>query len=408
LQKLFESALSISSPWFIEEMSFSETDRRLDIHINFTRGTHFPLDGSSETFPVHDTVEKSWRHLNFFEHECYLHCRVPRVKTDTGSVKMISPPWAGKSNGFTQLFEALALQLCTHMPIATVARMIQVNDKKLWSMLERYVDATRILEDFSSTTAIGIDETSRVKGHQYITLFVDLDQRKTLYVTKGKDSSTVDSFVNDFIAHNGTVEAIKDVSCDMSPSFIKGVRESLPQADITFDKFHIIKIINDALDTIRKREVEDNPILKNSRYALLKSPSNRTAKQHETLRELSKQKLQLDTYRAYELKEAFIDIYKIENYSMFEQRLKEWYSWANNSRIPEMKKVARTIKRHWDGVLRWRVSGLSNGILEGLNSLIKAAKSKARGYRTFKCFRIVAYLVTARLEFEKVNPHFRG
>ena len=407
MQAIFEQALSLTSPWFIDEITFSSDDKRLDIYVNFERGTHFSLDDSATKYPVHDTVDKEWRHLNFFQHECYLHCRTPRVKKEDGKVQLVTPPWSGKSNGFSLLFEAFLLQLCKHMPISAVANIASVSDDKLWRMLEKYVSQTRELEDFSSTIAIGVDETSRAKGHTYITLFVDLDERRTIFVTEGKDSSTVASFAKDFKDHNGSLEAIKDVTCDMSKAFIKGVKDNLPQADITFDKFHIIKIINEALDKIRRREVGENPILKGERYTFLKSFSNLTTHQHESLQELSKKKYNLQTYRAMEIRDAFIDIYKIVDHTLFEQRLNEWYSWARRCRIPEMKKVATTIKNHWDGVLRWRVSGLSNGILEGLNSLVQAAKSKARGYRTTKNFKIIAYLVTGKLEFEKINQHFQ-
>ena len=407
MQAIFEQALSLTSPWYIDEISFSVDTKQLDIYINFERGTHFSLDESSVTYPVHDTVEKKWRHLTFFEHECYLHCRTPRVKKADGKVQLISPLWAGKTNGFSLLFEAFLLQLCKHMPINVVAKTVSVSDDKLWRMLEKYVAKTRDLEDFSATTAVGIDETSRAKGHTYITLFVDLDERRTIFITDGKDSTTVRSFAKDFKAHKGSVEAVKDVTCDMSKAFIKGVKETLPQAEITFDKFHIIKIINEALDTIRRREVGQNPILKGQRYTFLKSHSNLTAYQQRSLQELSKQKYNLQTYRAMEIRNAFMDIYKITDNDLFECRLNEWYSWARRCRIPEMKKVARTIKNHWDGVLRWRVSGLSNGILEGLNSLIQAAKSKARGYRTTKNFKIIAYLVTGRLDFGNINQFFK-
>jgi len=407
MQSIFEAALSISSPWFISEMSFNEELKRLDIHIDFETGTHFPIEVNGEEYPVYDTREKMWRHLNFFEHECYLHCRVPRVYTGSG-YKLVSPPWSGRSNGFSLLFEAFLIQLCAHMPIAAVSRLVKVTDKKIWSMLEKYIDQTRELEEFSSTTAIGIDETSRAKRHQYITLFVDLDQRRTLYITEGKDNLTVNDFVDDFTAHSGDIDAIKDVSSDMSPAFIKGVTENLPNAEITFDKFHIVKLINEALDAVRRREVKENPILRKCKYTLMTSEANRTTTHRKKLRELSKEKMNLATYRALEIRDAFTDIYKIDDEKIFVTRLQEWYSWALRSRIPEMVDVARTIKKHWKGIIRWRISGLSNGILEGLNSLIQAAKAKARGYRSIKNFKIIAYLVTGKLEFEKINPMLRG
>ncbi len=125
------------------------------------------------------------------------------------------------------------------------------------------------------------------------------------------------------------------------------------------------------------------------------------------LQELSKKKLNLQSYKAVEIRDAFTDIYKIKDEGLFTQRLSEWYSWARRSRIPEIKDVAATVKKHWDGVLKWRTSGLSNGILEGLNSLIQAAKSKARGYRTSKNLMLTAYMVTGKLEFEKINQYFQ-
>ena len=116
---LFGLALGIKSPWFVEKIEFSEQDKRLDIHINFTRGSKFEVDGA--LCPVHDTEQKTWRHLNFFQHECYLHARTPRVKTEDGRVLMVLPPWAGKMYGFTLLFEALIVELCRHMPVTQVA-----------------------------------------------------------------------------------------------------------------------------------------------------------------------------------------------------------------------------------------------------------------------------------------------
>jgi len=407
MQSVFEAALSIVSPWFISEISFSEDDKRLDIYIDFNKGTHFPIDESIEKHPVYDTSLKSWRHLNFFEHECYLHCRTPRVKLPDGSTKIVTPPWAGKSNGFSLLFEAFLLQLCTQMPVLAVSRLTSVSDDKLWRMVAKYVSFARDLEDFESTTAIGIDETSRRKGHNYITIFVDLDERRTIYATEGKNSETVARFVKDFIAHNGKVKDIKDVTCDMSKSFIKGVGTHLPNAEITFDKFHILKMINESVDDTRRNEVKSNPILKHSRYVLLKSFNNLTIKEQKKLSELSHLKRKLKSFRAMEMRNAFSDLYQIEDMEIFNLRFEEWISWAKRSQIQEMVKVAKTLEKHRSGVVRWRKTGLSNGILEGLNSLIQAAKAKARGYSTFKNLRIMAYLVTGKLEFQRVNRNFK-
>ncbi len=172
---------------------------------------------------------------------------------------MISPPWAGINQGFTLLFEALILELCAYMPVHSVCKIINEHDNKIWRLLEKYVDQALEVEDYSNIIAVGMDETSRRKGHSYITLFVDMFKRKTIHVSQGKNFETVGNFVNALEARNGDRNQIKDASCDMSPAFIKGIDMYLPEANITFDKFHIMKIINKAVDQVRREELKIQP-----------------------------------------------------------------------------------------------------------------------------------------------------
>ncbi len=355
----------------------------------------------------YDTTKKTWRHLNFFEHECYLHARVPRVRLPNGKTKLIKTPWEGLSNGFTLLFEALLLQLCQAMPVNKVAALTKTSDDKLWSMCERYIDNTREYENFEDIDAIGMDETSRAKGHEYITLFVDLKKRRTMFITEGKDNTTVKRFKDDFKEHNGDINKIKNVSCDMSPAFIKGVKENLPNAEITFDKFHILKIINEAVNSVRKQEVATNNILKGTKYIWLKNYNNLTQKQKEQLESLTMSNMNIKTIRAYNIRQSFQDIYQATTQEEFITYLNKWYYWATHSRLEPMVKAAKTVKRHWDGIVKWYESKINNGILEGLNSVIQAAKSKARGYKTFKNYKIIVYLLTGKLDFLLVNSKFR-
>ena len=411
-KELFQMALNIIDPWFVSDLKFDEKAKRLDIYIDFTKGStfgYFDEESKKELvgLKAYDTKDKKWRHLNFFEHECYIHARVPRVKLPNGKVKLISTPWEGLSNGFTLLFEALAVQLCQAMPVDRVASIIQTSDDKLWSMLEKYIDSARQEENFENIDAIGLDETSRAKGHEYITLFVDLNERRTIFITEGKGNTTVARFAYDFQNHNGSIKNIKDVSCDMSPAFIKGVKENLPDAMITFDKFHILKIINEAVDAVRKEEVGTNKLLKGTKYIWLKNYNNLTAKQKEELETLTMSKMNIKTLRAYNIRQSFQEIYQAKTEDEFITYLNKWYYWATHSRLDPIIKAAKTIKRHWDGVVQWYQSKVNNGILEGLNSVIQAAKSKARGYKTFKNYKIIVYLLTGKLDFALVNSRFK-
>jgi len=273
-------------------------------------------------------------------------------------------------------------------------------------MLERYVKKALANNDDSQLKAVGMDETSKRKNHDYITLFVDLEKRRTIFITEGKDHETVKAFADDLKEHKGNPENITDVSCDMSPAFIKGVTDYLPNADITFDRFHIMKILNVAVDQVRKQEAITQSILKGHKYIFLKNEPNLTTKQREIRQELSISKLNLKSIKALHIRENFQEIYKAESYEQFETLLKKWYFWATHSRIEPIKQAAYTIRNHWDGVLQWKKSKIDNGLLEGLNSLIQAAKAKARGFRNTRYFRIIAFLVTGNLNFAQFNKHY--
>ena len=399
MKTIFSMALGINDPWFISDVRFDAKQKRLDIDLDFARGSKFEVSGIG-SFGAYDTVQKSWRHLNFFEHECYLNARVPRVKDEEGKLHTVMPGWSGLSNGFTLLFEALILQFAMYMPVHNIAELLKVSDRKIWAMLDKYIDSTLQLNDYSNVNIIGMDETSIAKGHDYLTLFVDLANRRTIHIAEGKSNATVISFKQDFELHGGDAENITDVSCDMSPAFIKGVHGNLPNAQITFDKFHVLKIINEAVDKVRRAEVADNPVLTGLRYVFLKNEANLTAKQKSKKQAISK--LGLKSWRAMLIRECFQDIYKSNAAGEFERLLNKWYYWATHSRLEPIKQVAKTIKRHWDGILRWKDSQINNGILEGLNSVLQAAKRKARGYK-FKHFKTIAFLITGKLNFDRVN-----
>jgi transposase len=291
------------------------------------------------------------------------------------------------------------MELISVMPVNTVSRIVDETDTRLWRLTEYHVSAARAREDYSDITAIGIDETSCRKGHNYITLFVDLEQSRLLFATEGKGAETVKAFLEDFRAHGGDPDNIQDFCCDMSPAFIRGITDHFPNAHITFDKFHLMQTVNRAVDEVRRQERKSYPaLLKRTRFLWLKNPQNLSEKQSTKLQSLSLNKLNLKTARAYRIKLAFQEIFDHPS-CVAEELLKRWYFWATHSRLLPVIEAARTIRNHWHGVLRWFKSGISNGILEGLNSLVQAAKAKARGYRNSKNMITVSYLIAGKLDF---------
>ena len=263
---LFAKALLVEKPWFVHDINFDQTAGRLEIWIDFERGSSFYYEDKESGFEGHfkayDTTEKTWRHLNFFQYQCYLHAWIPRVDLGNGKIRQVQAPWEGHAPGFTLLFEALILELVKVMPVHNVCQLFNVYDNKLWKMIKAYTNKARAEEDYSEVTVVGIDETSVRKNHVYVSLFVDIEEKRTIFVTEGKDHTVIQAFVSDLVAHGGEPDNIEQVSCDMSPAFIKGVEANLPNASVVFDRFHVSKVINEAVDKVRKAEVEKNPILK--------------------------------------------------------------------------------------------------------------------------------------------------
>ena len=407
---LFAKALLVEKPWFVHDINFDQAAGKLEIWIDFEQGSSFYYEdkelGIEGHFKAYDTTEKTWRHLNFFQYQCYLHAWIPRVDLGNGKIRQVQAPWEGHAPGFTLLFEALILELVKVMPVHNVCQVLDVYDNKLWKMIKAYTNKARAEEDYSKVTVVGIDETSVRKNHVYVSLFVDIEEKRTIFVTEGKDHTVIQAFVSDLVAHGGQPDNIEQGSCDMSPAFIKGVEANLPNASVVFDRFHVSKVINEAVDKVRKSEVEKNPILKGSKYIFLKNRENLTAYQKQRLEGIQLSGLNLKTMKALNIREAFQQIYQAPTAEMFDKLLRKWYFWATHSRIEPIKEAAYTIQRHWDGIVNWFDYKISNGILEGFNSIFQAAKAKARGYRRYDTIKAIIYLLTGKLDFSKINPHY--
>ena len=351
--KLFEAALGIAEPWFIQGVDFDAAKKTLTIGVDFIAGSRFAVAGIDGVHPAHDTVTKRYRHLNFFQHECYLEVRMPRVRLPEGGVRLVEPDWAGKLAGFTLLFEALILMLCREMPFAAVARLVNLSWHRVAAICGRYVDLALEAADFSEVARLAVDETSRAKGHDYITLFADADERKVLFVAEGRGADTVESFAEDLIVHGGDPAAIESVSIDMSPAFIKGVGEHLPNARLTFDKFHVVAHASVAVDKTRRIEQKRDPGLKGLRWALLKDRSKLSPGAQADLDALVAQFTTKRTARAWLYREQLRDILDRKQINVVRGMLAQWCTNVMRSKVEPMKEVAKLIRNHMEGIVAW-------------------------------------------------------
>lgn len=409
--QLFESALGIKAPWSVQSVDFDEAGKRLTILIDFKAGTRFAVNGHAGEHPVHDTVTKTYRHLNFFQHECHLQVRVPRVRLPHGAVRQIDPDFAGRLNGFTLLFEALILMLAQQMPFRAVGRIVGESEYRVLSVCRRYVHIAGGLADYSGVTSLAIDETSRARGHQYVTLAADADERRVVFVGEGRGAQVVAELAEHLDLHSCPPTQISRVSIDMSPAYIKGVGEHLPNAQITFDKFHVIAHASNAVDKTRRVEQRTDPEmgaqLKGMRWTLLKDVFSLRPEAGEALHTLLTAPRLTMTARAWAYKERLRLAMEHKQVNVLRGVLLHWCTCVMRSKIDAMKQVAAMIRSHLEGIVAWAQTRQTNGFLEAINGLFQAAKRRARGYGRFDTIKTVIFLICGKLDFQAINPHVR-
>jgi transposase len=411
--KLFETALGLTPPWEIETVTFdreAEGGGAVEIRLAFQRGSRFPCPECKADCPAYDTHEKRWRHLNFFQYRAFLVAPIPRVDCPTHGVRTYSGvSWAREGSGFTLLFEAFVMLLAPEMTVAAIASMTGEHDTRLWRLVNGQVAEARERVDMTDVKEVVVDETSRARGHDYVSLFVKPGKKRArvLFVADGRDHTTFKAFCGDLRAHGGDPSRIRDVCMDMSEAFQKGAAEELPAAAVTFDRFHVIKLVGEAVDEVRRLERSEQPELKNSRYAFLKNPANLSASQFERLLHLSE--LNLKTMKAYHMRLNLQEAWTQPDAERARRLLVEWCGWVRRAARPAkgqtksglepMARAARTIRAKMRGILNYFRRRLTGGVIEGLNSIVQAARARARGYRNPETFKTMIYLIAGRLQF---------
>jgi len=409
-QLLFQAALGLQEPWKVEGIEFSEDEGLLRISLGFERGARFPDPEDSETLcPVHDVSEKTWRHLDFFQHRTELTARVPRITRADGKVRQVELPWARPGSGFTLLFEAFVMTLCREMSVDAVARLVGEHDTRLWRVVHHYVEAAWSKADWEGLERIGIDETSTRKGHTYATAFVEVSggeacdepaHARLLYLTPGKDAATVERFTGECERRGlKPAQQIEEAAIDMSKAFIKGVGEHLPNAAICFDRFHVMKLCGEACDRVRKDTAAAIGGLPQGALWALRGNAQRLSVNAGQLREDLMRKHK-EIGRALTLREFLQDLWKYAHRDSAQDHLESFCSWAQRSRLKPFVKLARTLREHWDGILNYYRHFSTSALIESMNTRLQLARRKARGYRNFRNFRAIAYWIAGDLDLK--------
>jgi transposase len=313
--------------------------------------------------------------------------------------------WARPGSLFTRAFEDTVAVLAQKLNHTEVAKLTGVSWVTVGSIAERIVLEKLDPMRFDGLRRIGVDEISYRRHHRYLTVVVDHDRGRVVWVGIGKSAETLGGFFKELGPERSAL--LELVSLDMSQAYVKAVDEAAPQAVLVFDHFHVARLANDAVDAIRRQAVAkldpaDRPAVKGSRWALLKRPER--LKAHEVVKLSWIKRANGPLYRGYLLKESFLNALRTPTSEEGEHELRAWLSWASRSRLKPFVKLARTVRRHFDGILAIMDSQLTNARLEGMNNKIRLLSHRAYGFHSPAPLIATIYLCCAGITLPDPHP----
>lgn len=389
-KELYAQILGLSDPWFVEEVELLNDKKEVVIRVGLRGSIVLVCPSCNEPMPGYDSRKRRWRHLDTCQYKTIIEGDVPRGQCPVHGVKQIGVPWAEERSQFTALFERLAIDWLKGTAQSCVAERLGLSWDEVHGIMERAVDRGLQRRPERAVSHIGVDEKSVGKHHEYVTVVCDTQQGDVLYVGDDRKKESLDAFYRQLTPDQR--EAIEAVSMDMWEAFIQSTQEHIPNAKdkIVFDKFHVVKHLNEAVDKVRRSEHKallgqgDSP-LTGTKYLWLKNPENFTrddSKDFSSLRESH-----LKTARAWAIKQTVMELWGYTYVGAARRFFDKWYSWAIRSRLDPIKKVARMMKERLENILTHLKERVTNALAEGINSMIQWIKYTARGFRNRQNFK---------------------
>jgi transposase len=349
---------------------------------------------------IHGRRVKRWRHLDLGSTRCVIECELRRLRCPACGIHPEPVAWARPGAHHTRDFEDTVAWLAQQMAKTQITRLLRIG----WSTVGQIV--TRVVADrlderrLSGLVQIGCDEISYRRGQRYLTSVVDHQTGAIVWCAQGRNAATLQGFFDELGERKQTIRAI---SIDMSGGYEKAIRDNVPDAEIAFDPFHVVRLAQRAVDQVRRDEwnahdrssTKTGKWIKNTRWSLLKSPEKQSIRQLALLGEV--QHANKPMFRAFLLKEELRLLYHLQDPALAPAHLDAWLAWASRSRLQPFVKLARTIRRNRAGILAAIRLGLSNGRLEGLNSRIRLISHRSFGFHSAAPLIALVYLCCARI-----------
>jgi transposase len=386
---LYATLLGLTKPWNVTNVELKLTE--LEVHVYVEHGDYAwecPECGRQSALYDHQP-ERTWRHLDTMQYTTLLHARPPRVNCEEHGPRAARLPWADPKSRFTLLFERFAIDVLRMASVDAAARLLRLSWDEAWRIKERAVERGLARKPKVPPRYVGIDEKAFRAGQaSYMSIVSDLVKGTVEWVGPDRKAETVAEYFDQFTDEQ--LEKIDGFAMDMWRAYTKAVHDRFPDADskIIYDRFHVTKEVNEALDQIRKAENrellrEGDDILKGTKYLWLTSREN--LKRRQSFTDLRRSKLK--TARAWAIKEALRDLWEYRSPSRAEQYWKKWYFWASHSRLQPIIRAAKKLKKHEHRILNYFIHRITNAMAESINGQIERLKRVANGFRNQKNFK---------------------
>lgn len=363
-----------------------------------------------ERAPGYDALPepRQWRSQPFGAFEVLLEYAMRRVSCAHCGIRVEQVPWARLGSRFTKDFEELVAYLARLTDKTTISELLGVCWRSVGRIVERIVNARLDASRLDGLRRIGIDEFSYRKRHRYLTVIVDHDRHRVVWAGVGRTAETLFAFFDEL--GDERLHQLETVTVDMGRGYLHALEERLPaHVNVVFDRFHVQRLASDAVDKVRRqlwREEQGTPegdAVKGSRYALLKNPWNLRDVERRKLAEVQRTNTRL--YRAYLLKETLAKALDYWQPKRAREALEDWLCWASRSRLKPFVRIARSIRKHKEGVLAYIQERLTNGIVEGFNNRLRMIARRAFGFHSPKPLIALLFLCCGGVT---VNPPLPG
>ena len=391
LQKHYALLLGIGSPWGVKTVELKLAEKTVEIELDWQWGQAAKCPECGVACSIHDCApERTWRHLDTMQFTTLIRARTPRANCPAHGVKTMQVPWAAPQGRFTLLFERFAVEvLLASATVSQGCELLGIGWETAQEIMRRAVARGLERRQLEGLKYLGMDEKSFGRGQSYITLLTDLEQARVVDVVEKRTLEAAEELWQTLTPDQK--QGVEAVAVDMWEPFIQTIQRQVPEADIVHDKFHVSKYLGEAVDKVRRQEHKEllahgDKTLKGSRQLWLYNPENFSEEQRTEFAALKD--LNLKVARAWAAKELFTKFWDYKEKGWARRFFKDWFGWVSRSRLKPVIEVAYMLKRHLDNLLTYLEHHITNAVTEGLNSKIQSIKSAARGFRSFRNYRI--------------------